>query len=99
MGMIVFQAIAFGRDSSWTLGDDYLLRFTSSGNLELWNIRDHELAWESGTRGERLAMQSDGNLVIYAKGGEAGWSSGTSGNEDAVLVARNDGSLAILTPD
>ena len=98
MGSIVFHAIAFERKSSWTLGE-YVLCFSSDGNLELWNEPAGKLIWESSTQGERLVMQSDGNLVIYAGDGDPVWATGTFGHEDAVLVLEEDGTMAILSSD
>jgi hypothetical protein len=43
MGSIVFHDIAFNRNASCTLGREYVLRFTSDGNLELWNEPAHRL--------------------------------------------------------
>jgi len=99
MGSIVFHTIAFERNSSWSLGSEYVLRFSSDGNLELWNESANELIWESGTRGEQLIMQGDGNLVIYTAEGEPVWASNTSGHEDAVLVLEDNGAMAILSSD
>ena len=65
MGRLVFQAIEFGRDMSWSLGRHYRLWFTPSGNLQLWNTVENRVIWQSATTGDRLAVQADGNLVIY----------------------------------
>jgi hypothetical protein len=101
MGKLLFQAIEFGRGSNWSVGEHYLLRFTTNGNLELWADRGRRLVWESGTasRGDRCAMQSDGNLVIYNSDGEGIWASGTSGNAGAILAAQDDGNLVIYASD
>lgn len=99
MGQILFQAIEFSCDSYWAIGDKYRLSFTSSGNLQLWNVVTNSLAWETGTTGHKLAMQADGNLTIYDAAGQCVWSSGTFGNANAHLVARDDGTLAICSAD
>lgn len=43
-----------------------------------------------------LAMQSDGNLVLY-RGGRAVWSSGSAGNPGAKAVLQTDGNLVVYT--
>ena len=44
-----------------------------------------------------LAMQKDGNLVIYTKKGKAIWATGTNGKKVAFLVMQKDGNLVIYT--
>lgn len=55
--------------------------------------------WSSGTSGSgnRLAMQSDGNVVIYSAQGRALWSTGTGGNPGARLVLQNDANLVVYS--
>src|SRR4051794_500282 len=98
MGTLRFQAIEFSRDTSWSLGVDFSLRFTTAGNLELWKTSENLLVWQTNTRGDRLAMQADGNLVVYSAEGAPLWSSGTAGDE-AQLIAGDDGQLAIVAAD
>ena len=43
----------------------------------------------------QLVVQSDGNLVVYSKGGVAVWASGTAGNGPAFLKAQTDGNLVL----
>jgi phage-related protein len=43
----------------------------------------------------QLVVQSDGNLVVYSKGGVAVWNSGTQGNGPVYLVAQADGNLVL----
>ena len=99
MGKVLFQAIEFGRDTAWAVGKHYRLWFTPDGNLQLWNTANEGIIWESRTQGERLAMQADGNLVVYGPTGECVWSTGTYGNRDAFLAAHDDGNLVIYTAD
>jgi len=99
MGTMFFQAIEFARDSCWSLGAAFCLRFTESGNLELWDVPAQRLLWETGTEGDMLTMQSDGNLVIYGKNQEPVWASDTAGNVNAVLAASDDGRLMVLSED
>ena len=59
-----------------------------------------KLIWTSGTNATdgpvRCNMQTDGNLVLYDKWGDALWSSGTNGYAGAFLRCQDDGSLVIL---
>ena len=85
----------------WVAGR-YMLQFTEAGNLELWNRVARQLLWQSGSKSlrvSRLAMQEDGNLVIYDRDGMALWSSGTYGHPDAYLAVRDDGNLVICLRD
>jgi hypothetical protein len=99
MGKLLFQAIEFRRDKSWSIGEYYRLWFTPTGNLQLWNIRNNGVVWETGTAGERLAMQADGNLAIYDGAGKCIWASDTGGNPLACLAAQDDGNLVIYAAD
>ena len=53
--------------------------------------------WNSGTRvaGTSLVLQTDGNLVAYAPGGQSVWNSGTFGNSGARLVMQDDGNSVL----
>ncbi len=99
VGKLLFQAIEFRRDTSWSVGAHYRLWFTAQGNLQLWNVANNGVVWESGTRGERLAMQADGNLTIYDANGRCIWASDTIGNPGAYLAAQDDGNLVIYSAD
>ena len=48
------------------------------------------------SNGDALAMQTDGNLVVYTKRG-AIWSSGTAGSHAALLVVQTDGNVVEYT--
>lgn len=99
MGKILFQAIEFGRDTSWNLGRHYRLWFTPNGNLQLWNVANQGVIWESRTTGARLAMQADGNLTIYDAAGRCVWASDTAGHPNAMLAGQDDGNLVIYSAD
>jgi hypothetical protein len=45
----------------------------------------------------QLALQSDGNLVIFSQTGAALWNSGTWGNPGAFLAIQNDGNMVIYS--
>ena len=99
MGKVLLQAIEFRRDSSWNIGLHYRLSFTQAGNLQLWNVTNSGVVWESGSKGERMAMQADGNLAIYDAVGRCILTSDTAGNRDAYLVGQDDGNLLIYEAD
>ena len=83
----------------WEAGK-YLLHFTGGGNLELWNNASRNLLWQSGTGGReasKLAMQTDGNLVIYDARHKPVWASGTHGNQSAYLALQTDGNVVIYS--
>jgi peptidoglycan/xylan/chitin deacetylase (PgdA/CDA1 family) len=46
-----------------------------------------------------LVMQGDGNLVAYAAGGRALWSTGTNGHPGARVVMQRDGDLVVYSPN
>src|SRR4051812_29066787 len=77
MGRVQFLAIEFKPDSHWTLGANQL-HFTAAGNLELSNVATGEVVWQTNTRGQRMAMQADGNLVVYGQGQDVLWASDTA---------------------
>lgn len=85
----------------WSVGK-YVLRFSGSGNLELWNNHSRRLLWQSGTKSvsvAKMVMQADGNLVIYDRDGGPLWSSGTNGNDAAYLTLQEDGNMVIYSQD
>jgi hypothetical protein len=52
----------------------------------------------SSVGGYALVMQGDGNLVLYAPGNRAIWTSNTAGNPDSRLLLMAEGNLALYTP-
>ncbi|MGR3906881.1 protease pro-enzyme activation domain-containing protein [Burkholderia sp. SR8] len=53
----------------------------------------------SASKSHKLAMQSDGNLVLYnATNGAAVWNSGTYGNTGAYAVLQTDGNFVVYGP-
>lgn len=100
-GGIKLRAAEIAPGRHWSVGK-YVLHFTGSGNLELWNSAARRLLWQSGTRGvsvAKMAMQEDGNLVIYDRSGRPLWSSGTDGNDSAYLTLQEDGNVVIYSQD
>ncbi len=51
---------------------------------------------QSPNKAVTLAMQSDGNLVLYA-GGRALWNTGTWGNPGAIAAQQTDGNLVVYS--
>lgn len=60
-------------------GANNLAAFQADGNLVVYN--PNQPVWSSGiySPGATLALQNDGNLVIYAINGQPLWASGTGG--------------------
>ncbi|MFY7890492.1 MAG: hypothetical protein ACOVOW_16370 [Spirosomataceae bacterium] len=66
------------------------------GNVVI--TKDGTKIWETRTTGvDAFKVQNDGNLVAYAKGGAAKWSSQTNGQsgDRTVLVMQDDGNLVL----
>ncbi len=79
----------------------FILIMQADGNLVLYRTQDWHPLWATGTNGASVnfvAMQGDGNLVIYTYGGHAIWASGTNGHPGANLVVQNDGNVVIYFP-
>ncbi len=83
----------------------YNLVIQADGNLVSYRTRDFVPAnavWASGTNGKglapfRLAMQSDGNLVIYDSTNKATWATNTNGVGTApfCLIMQDDRNLVV----
>lgn len=99
MGRLFFQRLEFKPESEWIIGDTHALRFSATGDLEFWDVQQRRLIWHAATRGQKAVMQGDGNLVVYGKDDVPLWSSNTFGHPNAVLVADNEGYLAIVPED
>ena len=94
---IVVSAGEFKPGHQWLSGKFSLL-FSTVGNLELRDTSSGHLLWQSGTSGAtKLAMQEDGNLVIYAPADKPLWASGTHGNPRAALRLQQNGNLVIYS--
>lgn len=77
---------------------NYKLLLQTDGNLVLYY--QGAAIWNTGTYGESveyLAMQGDGNLVLYNTAGAAIWNSGTEGNGPSFLNMQDDGNLVLYT--
>ena len=51
-----------------------------------------------GKGGTWLALQGDGNLVLYTSSGQPVWATGTNGKLVSYLILRNNGRLALISP-
>jgi hypothetical protein len=76
----------------------FLLTLTYTGAAAIYRVNDGAFLWmtqEAGS-GAELAMQDDGNFVLYdSPGGSPVWSSGTAGNPNSYLIMQDDGNLVI----
>ncbi len=75
----------------------YKAVFQPDGNFVLLDMAKAPAGlprWSAQTRGDRITLQADGNLVILA-GNNPVWASHTSGNKDVQLVLHNNGKLAL----
>jgi hypothetical protein len=76
---------------------------SSNGYPELWNYpgatQPNQSSGVKPSRGAFLAMQTDGNLVLYTPGANPTplWSTGTTGTNN-ILVIQDDGNLVVYSP-
>jgi hypothetical protein len=78
----------------------FSLTYESNGNLVLRNLSTSQELWSSNTNGTSpgfLAMQGNGNLVLYDASGNPTPLSNTAGNPGAFLVVQGDGNLVIYS--
>jgi hypothetical protein len=98
--MFKIEASEFRPCTRWTVDAGYTLEFTVTGNLEFTDPFGI-LVWESNTGGtgaNKVAMQADGNLVIYRES-QPLWATNTERNPGAALVILNSGDISIRSPD
>jgi hypothetical protein len=80
-------------------GRYFLVLQGSDGNAVIYRRADMKDVWATGTdAGRFLAMQGDGNLVLYTGAGVAVWASNTF-VPGSVAVLENDGSLRVVQPN
>ncbi len=94
--------LAAGEYLESTNGDYRCYLQASDGNFVLRETATGDAQWSSGTAGDgatRLAMQGDGNLVLYTDSGDAVWATNTAGSDATELRLRDDGTLALVTDD
>ncbi|MBV9594929.1 MAG: hypothetical protein JO147_14165, partial [Actinobacteria bacterium] len=74
-------------------------RFTMQSNGDAVETGPSGPLFDSGTSGASnfLAMQSDGNLVVYSASGAPLWSAETAGHANALLTIDDSGALALTS--
>jgi subtilisin family serine protease len=80
---------------------NYELRFQHDGNVVLYRRSDNRPLWATGTNGRNgayLAMQPDGNLVLYNTSNYPIWATGTNGRQASKFFVQNDGNLVLYNP-
>jgi outer membrane protein assembly factor BamB len=80
----------------------FRLDLQEDGNLVVIRTDKGETIWQSGTAGEGakyLAMQQDGNLVLYAGDGTPLWATDTDGQRGTRVVIQGDGNLVLRTDE
>jgi hypothetical protein len=91
----------FHRDQRLTsCSGRFFLVHQGDGNVVLYDNQNGSALWSTRTNGrstDALIMQSDGNLVLYAPGGNPLWSSRTHGNGGAFLAVQDDGNVVVYT--
>ena len=79
--------------------EQYKAGLGQNGDFMLKDRQDSIIWSTDGGRGERLFLQSDGNLILRASSGKPVWDSGTNGNAGAVLVVDDSGLLSIVSKE
>ena len=79
--------------------NQYELRVQGDGNVVLLGPGGLRWATYALGAGNRLVMQTDGNLVVYSPSNQPRWHSNTYGNPGAYLAIQDDGNLVIKTFD
>jgi hypothetical protein len=78
----------------------YVASFVDKGNFQVFDRETGTVKWSSNTTGEgnRLAIQQDGNLVIYGADNSVKWQSATGNaatKRGGSLTMQDDGNLAL----
>lgn len=92
-------------DARFSPSGAYALLLQRDGNLVLYRVADGKAVWATNALSqnlrvgdERVALQSDGNLVVYDDK-KALWSSNTYGKKVSALLVGDNGELRLLGPD
>lgn len=91
------KSLTFKRGQTWK-ACGYRLSFQHDGNLVMYGPQGP--LWATGTHtkdAQMLAIQSDGNVVLYSGSGRALWASNTQGNPGAFLAIQTDGNLVVYS--
>lgn len=77
---------------------EYMLVMQEDGNLVFYNASNGTPLWASNTAGNPgsyLAVQNDGNSVVYNANGTPLWASNTAGNPGTNLTVQDDGNVVV----
>jgi hypothetical protein len=88
-------------DTFVSLSGNTTLALRNDGNLVLYLTSTGERLWNAGTAGrggDRLVMQGDGNVVLYADGRSV-WDTGTPEHPGASLALQDDSNLVLYGSD
>ena len=102
----VEHSIVLDSDSSLERGifvyspnEQYKAGLGQNGDFMLKDRQDSIIWATDAGRGERLFLQSDGNLILRASSGKSLWDSGTHGNAGSVLVVDDSGLVSIVSKE
>ncbi|RFP61766.1 MAG: DUF4114 domain-containing protein [Limnothrix sp. CACIAM 69d] len=90
--------LSFSRGQTWRTSTGYQFIFQTDGNLVLYSPQGQAI-WATGTENtgaNRLSIQSDGNVVLYADSRPL-WATNTSGNPEAYFAIQHDGNLVVYS--
>lgn len=86
--------VLYTGDKLWSSNLQYALTMSTSGSAFV--VNPSLVIWSSSSiGGTTLAMQGDGNVVVYNSAGVAVFSTATAGHPGAVLVMQDDGNLVV----
>ncbi|MEA5485926.1 MULTISPECIES: ricin-type beta-trefoil lectin domain protein [Pseudanabaena] len=86
----------FGRGEEFVTSNRYKFVFQRDANLVLYTPQGRAI-WATGTNGtaaNMLAVQTDGNVVLYANSRPV-WATDTAGNPGAYLAIQTDGNVVV----
>lgn len=89
----------FPGDKLTSQNGKYYLTYQSDGNLVLYTTISNRALWATNTNGRsayRVAMQTDGNFMVYSAPNTAIWKTNTL-DKQAVLILQDDGNLVIYS--
>jgi hypothetical protein len=81
-----------------SLDNSHSFNVQDDGNCVVYNNASKKALWWTNTVGKKLgylAMQGDGNLVLYDYSINSIWDSKTYGHNGAYVKMQNDGNLVI----
>lgn len=99
-GVLAMGEALAPNEGRWSCDGRFFFVHQGDGNVVLYG--DGRALWSTGTAGRAtssLAMQGDGNLVLYATDGRALWNTRTNGQTTAALIIRDDGNAVVYGPN